>query len=378
MAKQDTKQKKKPAESAKQKSRFKWPIIVGIPILILTAFYLIRNKPDACSIVARKISAPFRAAMAGLTSKIPFCLAEILSAGAILGAILYIISAVVVLIRTRFRFGEFFRRFGVLLTVVLWLVSLYCLFFGVEYLTPGFARENGLVTGGVTVEQLYDVTKLFAENASRLAAEVDRDEYGTFIGDDNLLFADSIYVFDGVAERFPTLDGKLYRPKRMYCSKLFSMMGFTGMYFPFTGECCINTDFPASGRPFTVAHELAHSRGVIGEDEANFVGIAACLTSDMTNYEYSGWLAGYTYLQNALYSTDRDLWREIYDSLDEYVILDLREDNAYWNSFRSPVTTAAESVYDGYLKSNGVNSGIRSYSECVELLVHYYLDRSEE
>ena len=156
------------------------------------------------------------------------------------------------------------------------------------------------------------------------------------------------------------------------------MMGFTGMYFPFTGECCINTDFPASGHPFTVAHELAHSKGVIGEDEANFVGIAACVTSDMKNYEYSGWLAGYTYLQNALYSTDRDMWREIYDSLDEYVILDLREDSTYWNSFRSPVTSAAESVYDGYLKSNGVNSGIRSYSECVELLVHYYLDRSEE
>ena len=34
-------------------------------------------------------------------------------------------------------------------------------------------------------------------------------------------------------------------PKTMRFSRVMSAMGFTGFYFPFTGECNVNVDFPA-------------------------------------------------------------------------------------------------------------------------------------
>ena len=352
-----------------------WLIWGGIPLLIITFFYLIRARPEVCALIAHRISYPYRAFMGRLTSKIPFSVAEVLICAAIIGVVVYIILSVRKIIRSQSRLRVFLRRFGALLIAALWMLSMYCMLFGVEYLAPGFAAENGLETGGVTVEELYSVTKYFAENASRLAPEVERDEFGAYVADDAVLFRYSEFVYEGLIGEFPALDARWLRPKPMFFSKLFSIMGFTGMYFPFTGECCINTDFPASGRPFTVAHELAHSRGVIAEDEANFVGIAACLTSDMTGFEYSGYLSGYMYLENALYRTDRELWREIRSGLDEYVVRDLTENSAYWNSRQSAVTTAAETAYDSYLKSNGVDSGISSYSQCVELLVKYYVNK---
>ena len=57
---------------------------------------------------------------------------------------------------------------------------------------------------------------------------------------------------------------------------------------------------PAVFLPVTIAHEFAHQRGVAAEQEANFVGIAACVDSDKPEYVYSGYLFGYLHLANAL------------------------------------------------------------------------------
>ena len=66
-------------------------------------------------------------------------------------------------------------------------------------------------------------------------------------------------------------------PKAMRFSRVMSAMGFTGFYFPFTGECNVNVDFPAATLPSTVAHELSHRRGIASEQECNFRAVLACL-----------------------------------------------------------------------------------------------------
>ena len=46
----------------------------------------------------------------------------------------------------------------------------------------------------------------------------------------------------------------------------------------------------------TVAHELAHQRGIASEQECNFLGVLASTTSGNPAYVYAGWLSGYIYL----------------------------------------------------------------------------------
>ena len=62
---------------------------------------------------------------------------------------------------------------------------------------------------------------------------------------------------------------------RMIFSGIMSAMGFTGVYFPFTGETNINIDAPQVFMPCTVAHEIAHQMGITSESECNFIGILA-------------------------------------------------------------------------------------------------------
>ena len=131
-------------------------------------------------------------------------------------------------------------------------------------------------------------------------------------------------------------------------------------------------DSPAAFLPATVCHELAHQRGVTAEEECNFIGILAAVRSEDAGYRYSGWLTGFGYLSNALYSADREAWQTIRDALPDTVVADLRADNAYWAQFRGVVSKVSDTVYDGFLKSNGDMDGSKSYGVVTDLLVAYF------
>lgn len=134
----------------------------------------------------------------------------------------------------------------------------------------------------------------------------------------------------------------------------------------------MNMDFPLALFPSTVAHELAHQRGVAKEQEANFAAVLASLAYGDADYCYSACLLAYTHLGNALYRADREAWREIYESLDENVMADFAAAREYWAQFETPVQELTNSVYEGFLQSYGQKLGMKSYGACVDLLVNYY------
>ena len=157
-----------------------------------------------------------------------------------------------------------------------------------------------------------------------------------------------------------------------------SILGFTGVYFPFTGEANVNVDAPACLVPATIAHEMAHQRGIASEQECNFLAVLTCEMSGNAVYEYSGWLMGFIHLSNALYSVDPEGWAQLHGQLNDEVQADLRDNNAYWAQFESPAANVSQDAYDQFLKSYGESSGIQSYGEVVDLLVVYYGGASEE
>ncbi len=163
------------------------------------------------------------------------------------------------------------------------------------------------------------------------------------------------------------------RAKPIFFSRFQSRLGFTGMYFPFTGECQRKRGRPGLPVPATIAHEMAHQRMVASELESNFVGIAACVTGEDVTYQYSGYLMGLIQLCNALYDVAPQTWQAIARStFTAELSQDWQDNNQYWAAMRSPVEDRAEQVYDSFLKGNGQSLGIRSYGACVDLLVTYF------
>ncbi|HHT17028.1 MAG TPA: DUF3810 domain-containing protein [Papillibacter sp.] len=347
-------------------------VALCIPLLLILLFLVMRTDPSRAEWAEQTIASPVRGALATMTSLGPLryiSVSEILIAACVAWIMIALVALVVELFRRTVQFRAVLRHLSLMVTVGAWIVSLFSWTWGIGYAGRSLAQETGLLSSGISVEDLAKVTALFAEKASEYSKKVPRDEDGRFNVPLRDIFEQSSAVYNGISSEFTVLDAPAYPPKPMLFSKIMSALGFTGVYYGFTGEANINVDAPAFTIPFTIAHEMAHQRGVHSEDEANFASIAACITSGNTVYAYSGYISGLLYLSDALYEAAPEAWFALSDILSEEVISDFAEQSAYWERYESPASKAASAMYDGFLKSHGQTLGVRSYGACVDLLV---------
>lgn len=358
------------------------PVRLGIAVFCLAAVIavsIMRGSDEAMVWLYSSVTHPYHLFMSKLCSHVGFSVAELIYAVAIIGLGAYLVYAVYRLIakpeklRQAYRLALTFAMAALIFwagLTVMWTPCCYA---------PGFAEQSGVDDGPVEYEELETVTRWFALLASEYAEEVERDADGAYIADRDSVLDRAAEVFEGVAELYPFLDGGAIRPKPIYFSRIMSYLDFTGFFFPMTGEANLNMDSPAFLLPSTSQHETAHQRGVAAEQECNFVAVLACLESEYADFRYAGAALAYIYLGNALAGVNYDKYGEVYYSLSETVRADLKAQSAYWDEFRDSVAQkASNTVYDSFLKSNGQELGMQSYGQCVNLLVHYYIDEARE
>ena len=365
---------KRPPSRPSRRSCLLRGIALALPLLTLLLFRLFRDNRAVMDALLTHVTTPWKRFWSWLLDPLPFSMAEVCWAAAILGGAAFLIRTVWLLIRRDDRLRRLGRRLLALVTALLWIAGGYTVLWGANYYGSTFSQKSGLTARGATAEELYTLTISFAAAASELSGQVCRDEDGVFHEEVRDLFARSEGVYDGILKEFPCLDGPERTPKPMLFSRLMSYLGFTGFFFPFTGEANLNVDAPRAFLPATIIHELAHQRGVAAEQEANFVAILTGLRCDDPAYRYSAALMGYLHLSNALYSASYELWSRTGGYLNEQVRADLDANSAYWKQFETPVEDAAGQMYDNFLQTFGQELGMQSYGACVDLLVAYYFD----
>lgn len=331
-----------------------------------------RSSPAAANAVSA-VTQHIKDGYARLWYLFPFSVVEWFYAAFILAVPVWIVALFRRLRRRKE--GRFHAAYGGVLGLVCLCLTaggLYCALWGVNYYADGFQAKSGIRAQPVAVEELERVTVYFARRLGETADAVDRDDGGVFAVDREEIFAASPDIYRNISREFPFLARTDRVPKKMFFSRLFSAMNFTGFYSPYTGESSLNVDSPACLLPANIAHELAHQRGIASEQECNFLAIAAATSSDNPVYQYSGYLMGYIHLSNALYRADRDRWAAVYAALPETVLADLRYHSAYWDQFEGLTAAVSTAVYDSALKSYGQTDGIQSYGTVVDLLTAYY------
>ena len=343
------------------------------PVLLSLLFYLFRGRQALMDGWVIHVMAPAEQLLGRLSAPLPFSLAEVLVTVFLTACALCLIRGTVLAVRLHAP-HELGRRLVCLLCALLWVWTGYCWLWSAGYYSASFAEKSGLETRPYTVSTLAQVTLYFACQAADLSTQMVRDSEGHFAEDLDDCFRRGVSVYEELEQKLPCLAMPSVPCKPMFFSRLQSMMGFTGVYFPFTGEANVNVDAPACLIPSTIAHELSHQRGIASEQECNFLAVLASTTSGDPVYEYSGWLMGYIHLGNALYQADPAAWQAIRDSLPDTVLADLASNNAYWASFEGAAADASQKVYDTILKGYGQEDGIRSYGTVVDLLVAYYRD----
>ena len=343
-----------------------------LPLSLVGLFEVLKGNTAFMSGWVFGVMAPIERFFGRLWSIFPFSVAEALTALFLAGCVAWLVRAVVLVIRQRAPL-PFLRRLLALGAVWLWLWAGLCWLWNAAYYVPTFAQREGLNTAPYSVEELAAVTRYFAQRAAALSSQVARDDEGHFAENLSGCFRRGAGIYENIARQFSSLEIQSVRAKPLLCSRLQSVLGFTGVYFPFTGEANVNVDAPACLIPATITHEMSHQRMVASELEANFVGIAACTACEDTVFQYSGYLMGLIQLCNALYSVSPDTWYAIAgEAFTPELSTDWSDNNAYWAALKSPVEEAAGEVYDSFLKGNDQELGIRSYGACMDLMVSYY------
>lgn len=342
-------------------------------LLSIVVYHILASNRSFANFIS-SATLPLRQALGRFCGLFPFSVAELTIVLAVLLFLFWLIRTICLFAAAaKPRLSILRQRMAIFLIPVLSLYLILCLFLGASLSADGFAERSGLIPVPASVDALRRTTAVFADRLCQTAELVSRDESGCMNSTLDEVFALSTELYAETDRRFPFLALRDTMPKRFFCSRVLSLINFTGFYFPFLGEANINVDIPVCMIPSTIAHEMAHQRGVASEQECNFLAVLSSISSGSDIYAYSGWLFGYIYLSNALYRYDYSAYCNIASALPDAVWADLAANNQYWAQFEKPaakaVSKVSDKLYDNMLKSYGLESGVQSYGEVVDMLI---------
>lgn len=143
----------------------------------------------------------------------------------------------------------------------------------------------------------------------------------------------------------------------------------SGVYFPFTGEGHVDEGLNPIIKPFTMTHELAHGYGFGDEAVCNFWAYLACIRSADPAIRYSGYLSYWRYVYSALmeFMTEEDYLVER-ATISRGMYNDMEAIYATLDQYPPFIPYLQPAIYDIFLKIQGEEDGIKSYSRVVLLV----------
>ncbi|MDD4315938.1 MAG: DUF3810 family protein [Clostridia bacterium] len=220
--------------------------------------------------------------------------------------------------------------------------------------------------------QLEEIIRYYFAEFEAVSSQVRRDDSGMVVLP--YTYAELNDRLEQEFNRLGTLDGYLMahtpRVKKMVSSEFMSYQRISGLAFTPTGEANINRFDPLNSRTLTMAHEIAHIKGVMVENDANMVSRYLALTSEDIYFRYAGYM--YTVnrlLEIAYYTFDKDKYTELYYLYPEAARVERDAEYAYWSKYDSVIDKVSDFMNDLYLKISGVDDGTDNYRDVSDKVI---------
>ena len=243
---------------------------------------------------------------------------------------------------------------------------------GINYFASDFRAMTNLTFTPPESQELQQVCVYLADQAADCRSRLEENSKGVVWYDEQETAEKAREAVNRLSDEY----GFLYEcgglPKSLLLSKGMSYLNLTGVFFPWTFEANVNTDIKDYTMPFTMCHELSHLRGMMHEEDANFLAYLACIGSKDDGLRYAGYLSALNYLSRYLYLADETLYDEYLDHLTDGMLRDIIAHRDYWSHFETPVAKVAAKVNDSYLKTNAQPQGVRSYGKVAELILAHF------
>lgn len=347
----------------------------------LVVLLVVRNNSHIAEYwFARGIYRIFAESLSFITGLVPISIAEIgLYCSPFL--IIYIVFRMVRrLVRDKKKRKETIARYVVnALCIASTGYFLFMVFCGANYYRYPFSQICGLTVETYSVDELYGLCEELALKANDLRAKITNvDEDGVFklSTSDYETAKEAKRIMSEFGKNYDSLSGFYSIPKPVIASRAMSYTDTTGLFVEITMEANVNVDVADYGIPATMCHELAHQKGYMRENEANYIAYLACINSDNIEFQYSGVMDALSYATSQLYDVDIERYKQIRDMYSQEVLADRVANAVYWNTYHNKViSTVSSKLNDAYLKANNQKSGERSYGEMVDLMLAEYRGR---
>lgn len=298
---------------------------------------------------------------------IPFSVGDVLIAI----YLLFFLRFIYRLIKSRFKKGWF--KLLVLTANVSILYVCFYWFWGFNYFREPLAKNLGIQQSKYSTEQLTEVSKEIVKSLNAVHLSISKNDTLKIENpySQKAMYRMAIDSYKNLSKEHPQFEYQFASIKSSLMSLIQTYNGTSGYLNPFTGEAQVNDMIPKTGYPTTVCHEMAHQIGFAAENEANFIGYLAALSHDDLYFKYAANRMAFGYLISELRKHDREIYKEVLQSVNKGVLKDFRASSEFWSQYENPIEPLVKKGYNSYLKANKQSKGIQSYNYVVDLIISY-------
>ncbi|HXR83991.1 MAG TPA: DUF3810 domain-containing protein [Hanamia sp.] len=350
-----------------QQNKNLW-IIAFLLIILIKIFSWNKSRVEA--IYSSHLYFYFSKILRFLFGWIPFSFGDILYLLGGCWIIWKLIKNIRLLLKKQISKKSAFKKCLKLFLIFAFIYIVFNIFWGINYDRKGIAYQLNLDHLQYDTSDLKMLQKILLEkvNASKAVVMKNQEAYPS----KKDLITGAVNAYQKAEQEHPFLDYKIVSVKSSLYGIPGDYLGFTGYYNPFTGEAQINTTVPDFLQPYIATHEMAHQLGYAKENEANFVGYLAAVSSSDTLFHYSAYFDLFLYANREVYYFDSVASIEAVQQLSLPVKKDIIELKKFDLAHRSFIEPAITWMYGNYLKLNNQPKGIRSYNAVVGMLIAYY------
>lgn len=309
--------------------KIRFCFLAGI-ILLFGLLIGLRYIPEFSEFWTTTIGRAYQTVVGFISSLFPWSIFEFL----IIGAIVYFVSWIVLFIKSIRKDG--FKKSSVqIVNFFLLVFSIVTLYLG----TAGMAYHRKPLqlhvanAEEISEEQYYEISMWATSELNKCAAQLTFDENGSV-----KMPYSRTELYNKIRVEYEKIDDPYLtkftaKPKQLFLfGWLYTELNISGVSFLPTGEANYNQNVPNVDIPFVVAHEIAHTKGVMNETEANDLAMYMCANSSDPYIRYSALSNAYDAFESmALTSNDDEKMDTFYKSLNDKVWRDFGYSNDFWS-----------------------------------------------
>ena len=352
-----------------RKSTIKKLIAIGVLTLLFVILTLLSGSSEVCEFFATTFARAWIYVFGHIFSVLPFSAYELFLIAAIVLAIVFVVYLFVFWVKRKWN-----RLLSMTLIAIITVFTFLNIYTATATMTYNRCELPDEIytrysSNDLTFDEALELANIIIDGANEAYEQTEHNSAG------NIVYP---FSFDELCnmmkDEYKCLDNKYfssYTPsgKRIINKTIMSELHITGVFFAPFGEANINGNENNLYLPQTLAHEIAHSKGVMREYQADIVSYYVLLQSNNQYLRYGAYVKCLSAALNivSLYPDSQSEYDNLQSRIDDRIFLERKNYSEFYGQFHH-LDDLGEFFNDLYLKLQKQPDGTGSYVKPGEII----------